>query len=72
MLSEKHNRKVRFIGHIKCYLLIRTKKRDSERKVIFMKGYNVESGYMGYVEDRYMLFASEEDYMDYISSSSMR
>ena len=44
----------------------------SERKVIFMKGYIVESGYMGYVENRYMLFASEEDYEDYISSSSMR
>ena len=44
----------------------------SERKVIFMKGYIVESGYMGYVENKYMLFASEEDYVDYISSSSMR
>ncbi len=37
-----------------------------------MKGYPVESGYMGYVENRYMLFASEDDYLDYISSSSMR
>ena len=44
----------------------------SERKVIFMKGYIVESGYMGYVGNKYMLFASEEDYEDYISSSSMR
>lgn len=32
-----------------------------------MKGYNVESGYMGYVNGRYILFASEEDYRDYIS-----
>lgn len=31
-----------------------------------MKGYTVESGYMGYVEGRYMLFASEMDYVDYI------
>lgn len=37
-----------------------------------MKGYHVESGYMGYVENKYMLFACEEDYVDYISSSSMR
>ncbi len=37
-----------------------------------MKGYYVESGYMGYVENRYMLFASEEDYLDYASSSNMR
>lgn len=48
------------------------KETYSERKVIFMKGYHVESGYMGYVENRYMLFASEEDYVDYISSSSIR
>ena len=31
-----------------------------------MKGYTVESGYMGYVEGRYMLFASEMDYEDYM------
>lgn len=27
-----------------------------------MKGYAVESGYMGYVNGEYMLFASETDY----------
>lgn len=32
-----------------------------------MKGFTVESGYMGYVEGRYVLFASESDYLDYIS-----
>ncbi|MCI8993894.1 MAG: hypothetical protein HFG80_14520 [Eubacterium sp.] len=32
-----------------------------------MKGYVIESGYMGYVDGRYMLFASEEDYKDYCS-----
>ena len=31
-----------------------------------MKGYNTEKGYMGYVEGRYMLFASEEEYYDYM------
>ncbi len=31
-----------------------------------MKGYSVESGYMGFVEGTYMLFASEEDYIEYI------
>lgn len=31
-----------------------------------MKGYNTDKGYMGYVEGRYMLFASEEEYYDYI------
>ena len=31
-----------------------------------MKGYLVSNGYMGMVEGRYMLFASEEDYLDYM------
>lgn len=32
-----------------------------------MKGYFVTAGYMGYVDGGYMLFASEEDYMDYMN-----
>lgn len=32
-----------------------------------MKGYNNSYGYMGYVDGRYMLFASEADYVDYMS-----
>ena len=31
-----------------------------------MKGYEVPDGYMGLVEDRYMLFASESDYNAYM------
>lgn len=31
-----------------------------------MKGYVVSDGYMGYVNGKYMLFADEEDYCDYI------
>ena len=31
-----------------------------------MKGYNTDKGYMGYVAGRYMLFASEEEYYDYM------
>lgn len=31
-----------------------------------MKGYFVGSGYMGMVEGRYILFASEEDYLEYL------
>lgn len=31
-----------------------------------MKGYVVSEGYMGYVNGKYMLFADEEDYRDYI------
>lgn len=32
-----------------------------------MKGYVVCDGYMGYVSGSYMLFASEADYIDYMS-----
>ena len=31
-----------------------------------MKGYNVPDGYMGWIGTRYMLFASESDYIDYM------
>ena len=30
-----------------------------------MKGYFIESGYMGYVGGEYMLLADEEDYKEY-------
>ena len=33
-----------------------------------MKGYLVSGGYMGLVEGSYMLFASEEDYLDYMEN----
>ncbi len=31
-----------------------------------MKGYVTATGYMGFVEGRYILFCSESDYVDYI------
>ena len=31
-----------------------------------MKGYTTPNGYMGYVEGAYILFASEEDYREYM------
>ena len=33
-----------------------------------MKGYVTASGYMGYVETEYILFASEDDYFEYVDS----
>ena len=33
-----------------------------------MKGFAVESGFMGYVDVEYMLFASESDYADYVEN----
>lgn len=31
-----------------------------------MKGYTVESGYMGLVDGKYMLFASENEYREWL------
>ena len=31
-----------------------------------MKGYTVESGFMGYVDGDYLLFADETDYREYL------
>jgi hypothetical protein len=31
-----------------------------------MKGYNTYDGYMGLVEGRYILFASENEYKEYV------
>ncbi len=31
-----------------------------------MKGYVTASGYMGYVNGEYILFASEEDYKEFV------
>ncbi len=33
-----------------------------------MKGYVVNNGYMGMVNGSYMLFASEEDYLEYLEN----
>lgn len=40
-------------------------KQDQEREELIMKGYFVTEGYMGLIENRYMLFASEVDYREY-------
>lgn len=32
-----------------------------------MKGYVVDSGYMGYIDGEYVLFADEQDYREMIS-----
>jgi len=38
----------------------------TERKEPVMKGYTTGSGYMGLVNGKYMLFASEDEYIAYI------
>ena len=31
-----------------------------------MKGYEIGSGYMGWVDGEYVLFATEADYLEYV------
>jgi len=33
-----------------------------------MKGYATASGYMGFVDGEYLLFASEADYIEYLEN----
>lgn len=33
-----------------------------------MKGYFTANGFMGYVEGEYLLFASEDDYKEYLGN----
>lgn len=67
---------VRFMGLLFRYTLTVTKKKQSagraedsgaERRSDRMKGYYVADGYMGYVDGRYMLFASDSDYYEYMA-----
>ncbi len=37
---------------------------------IIMKGYTVMDGYMGFIGNGYMLFASEEDYKEYMEEAA--
>ena len=38
-----------------------------------LKGYNVSSGYMGWIEElkKYMLFANESDYREYVEDQQV-
>ncbi len=49
-------------------ILVLEENRNDRNGGFDMKGYFVSNGYMGMVEGRYMLFASEEDYLDYLEN----
>lgn len=61
-----------FIVHLFCYSIAIKKTRHAgepvtiARRVANMKGYTTAQGYMGYVDGSYMLFASEDDYLEYV------
>lgn len=49
------------------YTIGRSKEQHTKRKgAAVMKGYYNGAGYMGYVEGRWVLFASESDYREYM------
>ncbi len=54
-----------YTGKIKC---IGIRQRKITKKETEMKGYLVSEGYMGFVDGRYMLFASEADYLEYVNA----
>ena len=45
-----------------------SKQKASDKEVFYDEGICTASGYMGYVENEYILFASEDDYFDYMEA----
>ena len=60
------------MGHLFCYALhikvLKLKKYETGGH-INMKVFTTSTGYMGWVEDRYILFASEYDYREYMEEA---
>ena len=42
------------------------KKEEKSKEDWQMKGYDTSNGYMGYVEGKYILFASEREYFEFM------
>ena len=38
----------------------------SQERSCIIKGYDTPAGYMGYVDGKYILFCSEDEYLDYM------
>ncbi len=51
------------------FCILRSESKEKQmpkgRKEFIMKGYAVADGYMGYVDGRYRLFVSEEEYYEF-------
>ena len=46
--------------------MITSKKKKKSKEDWQMKGYDTSNGYMGYVEGKYILFASEQEYFEFM------
>ena len=48
-------------------------KKNGERATIYpIKGYTTSSGYMGYVAGKYILFPTEDEYINYMRENIKR
>jgi len=56
---EENPLTVRFNEH-------KIKKEEKSKEDWQMKGYDTSNGYMGYVEGKYILFASEQEYFEFM------
>lgn len=52
-----------FCTAICCKLVTSVKE---SRRTDKMKGYNTSNGYMGYVDGKYILFASDKEYFEFM------
>ena len=67
MHSLINDKTVKLSGSFDTFLEIMISTGTSKAKeVAAMKGYSTANGYMGLVDGRYMLFACEEDYLEYL------
>lgn len=57
-----------FIPHLLLYTVTikESLKKFKETEELAMKGFNTNDGYMGFVDGKYILFASESDYNEYM------
>ena len=59
-----------FIPHLLMYTVNHQRRNLNAEKMeelAMKKGFSTDDGYMGLVEGRYILFASESDYYEYMN-----
>ena len=49
---------------LKILYLYQQKNRNYRKVDMNMKGYNIDCGYMGYIDGEYRLFSDENDYVE--------
>ena len=57
---------VRYPDSVRKMQVTLKQNRDKDKETENMKGYYTNAGYRGWIGDRYMLFSSESDYIEYM------